>query len=141
MTLKNAALSPESIGRALFRENVLGVLLREIGLTTNIPFDQRDLAEAIYEMLTPEAREEMAPPRSRKPKPASSIVTIHPTKPATRRGMAAAVAQPTQIHARIHDHTPPPTPPPVKPPTRQTAKPPTKPASKQLPRVPAKSSR
>ncbi|MCE9581707.1 MAG: hypothetical protein K8T20_04230 [Planctomycetes bacterium] len=126
--MNNAALSPESIGRALFREQVLSVLAREIRTTTDLPFDQRDVAEAIYAMLTPEAREEMGPPRGRKPKPASSIVTIRPMKPPTKREMAIAAAQPPQIYGRIHDHTPPPTPPP-----KSVTKPATKSASKRMP--------
>jgi len=69
------ALSPASIGRALFTEEALKFVRREIRRREGILIDEEDLAQAIHEMLSTEARERIGPlkirrrARARKEKP------------------------------------------------------------------------
>ena len=69
------ALSPASIGRALFTEEALKFVRREIRRREGILIDEEDLAQAIHEMLSTEARERIGPlkirrrTRARKEKP------------------------------------------------------------------------
>ncbi len=66
------ALSPSSIARALFTGDVLGVIRREIRRHEEILIDPEDLAVAIHEMFSTEAREQIGPLKiRRKPKPRS----------------------------------------------------------------------
>jgi predicted type IV restriction endonuclease len=65
------ALSPKSIGKALFSEEVLMLIRREIRRQENLIVDVEDLAEAIHDMMTPEAREQMGPVKIRKKKAAA----------------------------------------------------------------------
>ena len=60
------ALSPESIGRALFTEEVLRFIRRSIRKNEGILIDPEDLAKAIHEMLSTEARERIGPVRVRR---------------------------------------------------------------------------
>jgi len=60
------AMNPASIGRALFHENVLRNIRREIRRDTGRLIDIEDLAEAVRNMLSPEAREEIGRMRIRK---------------------------------------------------------------------------
>ena len=71
------ALSPKSIGRALFTEDVLRVIRREVRRNEGFQIDIEDLAQAVHELFTPEAREQMGPVKirtvrkaKRKPRPA-----------------------------------------------------------------------
>jgi predicted type IV restriction endonuclease len=61
-----AALNPESIGRALFMEDTLKFIRREIRRREGILIDQEDLANAIHDMLSTEARELIGPVKIRK---------------------------------------------------------------------------
>ena len=61
-----SALSPQSIGRAMFHEDVLATLRREIRRDAGILIDPEDLAQAIRNMLTPEVREQLGPLKIRK---------------------------------------------------------------------------
>lgn len=61
-----AALSAESIGRALFTEQTLKFVRREIRRREGLLIDQEDLAKAIHEMLCTEAREQIGPLKIRK---------------------------------------------------------------------------
>jgi predicted type IV restriction endonuclease len=61
-----AALSAESIGRALFTEQALKFIRREIRRREGLLIDQEDLAKAIHEMLSTEAREQIGPLKIRK---------------------------------------------------------------------------
>lgn len=63
---KTRALSAGSIGRALFQEDVLLLIRREIRRDEGLLIDPEDLAKAIQEMLSPEARERIGPLRIRK---------------------------------------------------------------------------
>lgn len=60
------ALSPESIGRALFTEEVLRFIRRSVRKHEGILIDPEDLAKAIHEMLSTEARERIGPVRVRR---------------------------------------------------------------------------
>lgn len=53
---KNTALNPASIGKALFLEDVLGFIRREIRRDTGVLIDPEDLAASLYKMLSDEAR-------------------------------------------------------------------------------------
>lgn len=72
-----AALSPESIGRALFTEEALRFIRREIRRREGILIDQEDLASAIHDMLSTEVREQIGPLKIRRrikarPRPVSA---------------------------------------------------------------------
>ena len=58
-----AALRPESIGQAIFHEETLRLIRREIRRHENILIDEEDLARAIHEMFSTETRELLGPPR------------------------------------------------------------------------------
>lgn len=73
------ALSPESIGQSLFHEEVLGFMRRVIRRNEGILIDPEDLANAIHEMLSTEARERIGPMRIRRQKK---------NKPAVKRKVA-----------------------------------------------------
>jgi len=62
----HVALSPESIGRALFTEGTLKLIRREIRRREGVLIDEEDLAKAIHGMLSTEAREQIGPPRVRR---------------------------------------------------------------------------
>ncbi|MDP3936675.1 MAG: type I restriction enzyme HsdR N-terminal domain-containing protein [Deltaproteobacteria bacterium] len=63
---QKTALSPASIGRALFQEDVIRVIRREIRRGEGILADPEDLAEALRRMLSSEAREAMGPLKVKK---------------------------------------------------------------------------
>jgi len=63
---KTTALCAGSIGKALFSENVLRLLRRELRRKTGLLIDTEDLAKSIHEMLCTEAREQIGPMRIRK---------------------------------------------------------------------------
>ena len=75
------ALSPASIGRALFTEEAFKFIRRDIRRREGILIDEEDLANAIHEMLSTEARERIGPmkikrkPKARVPKPAVPAAT------------------------------------------------------------------
>jgi predicted type IV restriction endonuclease len=60
------ALSPESIGRAMFTDDVLRLIRREIRKRDGILIDEEDLAAAIHEMFSAEARERTGPVKVRR---------------------------------------------------------------------------
>jgi predicted type IV restriction endonuclease len=62
---KCAALDAHSLGRALYTESVLSLVRREIRKSEGILVDEEDLAAAIHDMLSPEAREKIGPVRIR----------------------------------------------------------------------------
>jgi hypothetical protein len=61
-----AALSPVSLCRALFTEDVLRFMRREIRRREGILIDEEDLAAALHEMLSTEARELVGPLKIRR---------------------------------------------------------------------------
>lgn len=77
---RRVALNPESIAKALFTEEVLRFIRREIRKREGVLIDQEDLGAAIHGMLCPEARERIGPMKIRrrrvvratKPKPADA---------------------------------------------------------------------
>ena len=73
--LQHAALTPAAIGKALFHEDVLRRLRRELRKNEDILIDEEDLANAVHSMFTPEVREQIGPMkirRKRSPKPAKA---------------------------------------------------------------------
>jgi len=87
-----AALSPDSIGQALFTEEALRFIRREIRRRHGIVIDQEDLAAAIHSMLSTEAREQIGPLKIRRRRKAqaravvSAPVTSPPEKPSMDSG-------------------------------------------------------
>ena len=75
---KTTALAASSIGRALFQENVLMRIRREIRRDAGILIDREDLAKALHEMLTPEAREHIGPVKVRKRRKAARAKPMPP---------------------------------------------------------------
>jgi predicted type IV restriction endonuclease len=83
---QKSALSAGSIGtigKAIFHENVLRVLRRQIRRQCNAKIDPEDLALAIHDMFSPDAKAEMGPLRirkvrksTRKPDAVGSALTI-----------------------------------------------------------------
>jgi hypothetical protein len=63
---KTAALGADSIGKALFRDTVLRLIRREIRRETGLLIDTEDLAKAVHEMFSTEAREQVGPLRIRR---------------------------------------------------------------------------
>jgi predicted type IV restriction endonuclease len=63
---RRAVLSPASIGKALFTEDVLRHLRREVRRQEGVLVDVEDLAAALRSMFTPEARELIGPAKIRK---------------------------------------------------------------------------
>lgn len=61
-----SALCAGSIGKAIFHETVLKVLRREIRRQCGVLIDPEDLAVAVHEMFSQDARDEMGPLRIRK---------------------------------------------------------------------------
>jgi predicted type IV restriction endonuclease len=63
---RRVALSPASIGRALFTEEALRFVRREIRRREGVLIDEEDLAAAIHEMFSTEARERIGPLKVRR---------------------------------------------------------------------------
>lgn len=79
---RRAALSPESICKALFLEHILKLIRREIKKSKGILIDVEDLGSAIQALLSPETREQIGPfkmrrrkmaRRSKRPKVAEAV--------------------------------------------------------------------
>lgn len=60
------ALGPLSIGKALFHEQTLRLLRREIRRKEGLAIDEEDLAKALHDMLSVEAREIVGPMKIRR---------------------------------------------------------------------------
>lgn len=80
--LQRAAMNPVSLGKALFSEEVLGFLRRDIRKREGLLLDEEDLAAALHDMLSIAARELIGPVRIRrrrkagkKPEPAAVLVS------------------------------------------------------------------
>jgi hypothetical protein len=76
---KATALGPSSIGRALFRENVLMLIRREIRRDAEVLIDREDLAKALHDMLTPDAREHIGPVKVRRRKKVARKQPVAPS--------------------------------------------------------------
>ncbi|HEV8385012.1 MAG TPA: type I restriction enzyme HsdR N-terminal domain-containing protein [Candidatus Acidoferrales bacterium] len=62
----HAALDPCSLGKALYGENVLRLMRRDIRRREGILVDEEDLANAIHAMLSTESREKIGPVKIRR---------------------------------------------------------------------------
>ena len=87
---KHKALGPASIAKALFHENVLQLVRREIRREEGLLIDSEDLAAAVHRMLSPEAREQIGPLRIRKRRARST--NRRKQSPAKSGGAAAGEA-------------------------------------------------
>ena len=65
---ERVALSAETLGRALFTKDVLNTIRREVRHDKKILVDPEDLAKALHDLFTTEARESMGPVKIRKSK-------------------------------------------------------------------------
>jgi predicted type IV restriction endonuclease len=63
---ERAALSPASIGKVLFSEEVLRMIRRDIRKREGVSVDEEDIATALHDMMSTEAREIMGPMRIRR---------------------------------------------------------------------------
>ncbi len=63
---RRSALSPVSIGKALFQLDVLRRIRREIRRVEGLLIDPEDLAVALHGLLSQETREQIGPPKVRK---------------------------------------------------------------------------
>jgi hypothetical protein len=69
-----AAMNPTSIAQALFSADVLRMIRRDIRKRQGLLLDEEDLANAIHNMMSVEAREQMGPMRiRRRRKPARRV--------------------------------------------------------------------
>jgi hypothetical protein len=59
-------MNAASIGKALFSEEVLRFVRRDIRRREGLLVDEEDLASALHEMLSTDAREQMGPMRIRR---------------------------------------------------------------------------
>ena len=62
------ALSPYSLGRALFTDDVMRAIRKAVRANEGFLIDPEDLAKALHELFTPEAREQMGPVKIRRSK-------------------------------------------------------------------------
>lgn len=85
---QHAALSPESIGKAIFTEDVVLFIRREIRRKQGILIAPEDLVEAIHSLFTPEAQQQIGPPKLRIKKTAKPVKTLSPD------GKPAAIVSP-----------------------------------------------
>ena len=77
------------MGKAIFHESVLRVLRREIRRQCDVLIDPEDLAVAVHEMLSQEARDEIGPLRIRKKRKPKD-------KPRAKASPAPATDQPVR---------------------------------------------
>jgi hypothetical protein len=58
-------LNPESVGRFLFDEQVLSLMRRKIHNSQGVLLDVEDIAGAIHDLFSDDAREKIGPPKLR----------------------------------------------------------------------------
>ncbi len=63
---RHAALDPASVAKAIYSERVLRLMRRDIRRREGILVDEEDLAGAVHNMFSPEAREKIGPMRIRR---------------------------------------------------------------------------
>lgn len=63
---RKSALSPQSVGRALFNQSVIKMIRREIRRSEGITIEEEHLVSALKELFTVEAREQMGPIKIRR---------------------------------------------------------------------------
>ncbi len=104
ITGKNAsALSPASIGRALFTSDTLSVVRREIRRHEGILIDEEDLARALHNMFSTEAREEIGPPRIRA---SHRTRRKHPARESTQNPATGAAPANSNLASITRSHNP-----------------------------------
>lgn len=98
---KRTALSPASIGRALFTEDVLMRIRREVRRQEGVLVDPEDLASALKQLLTPETWESLGNIRvKRRRKRSRSAKTRTASKDSeTPIGLSAPHPRPSQVAA------------------------------------------
>lgn len=97
-----SALSPESIAKALFTEEALRLMRRDIRKREGILIDEEDLGRALHDMLSVEARERVGPLKIRRKRKARAkeaeapeAASSQPPPAQTTSPDAAKVPQPT----------------------------------------------
>jgi len=60
---RSTALNPESVGRFLFDEQVLSLMRRKIHRSQGVLLDVEDIARAIHDLFSDDARERVGPPK------------------------------------------------------------------------------
>jgi len=77
---ERAALSPASIAKVLFSEEVLRMIRRDIRKREGVAIDEEDIATAVHGMMSTEAREVMGPMKIRRKRRQKRVeeVTITP---------------------------------------------------------------
>jgi hypothetical protein len=76
------ALHPASLGKALFNEDVLRMIRRDIRKREGLQVDEEDLVTALHGLFSADAREQMGPPKvrrrrkARRAEPAKAIVDV-----------------------------------------------------------------
>lgn len=91
----HAALDPCSLGKALYAENVLRLMRRDIRRREGILVDEEDLASAIHEMLSTEAREKIGPVKIRRRRASRAAPPAATAASASAASSGIAQAQPT----------------------------------------------
>jgi hypothetical protein len=92
---RHAALDAASLGKAIYTENVLRLMRRDIRKREGILVDEEDLAGAIHAMLSSEAREKIGPVRIRRhraARPAKEEAVEPESAPAAASAPAVAAA-------------------------------------------------
>ncbi|HXG72905.1 MAG TPA: type I restriction enzyme HsdR N-terminal domain-containing protein [Gemmatimonadaceae bacterium] len=70
------AMNATSIAKTLFSEEVLRMIRRDIRKREGLSVDEEDLANALHEMMSPEAREQMGPMRIRRRQKAAAKKSV-----------------------------------------------------------------
>jgi len=91
---RRVAMSPESLAKALFTEEILHFIRREIRKREGILIDQEDLGAAIHNMLCPEARERIGPLKIRRRRAARASRSKPPAGTPPQKGGAEPTADP-----------------------------------------------
>ena len=102
------ALNPQSLGRALFAEEVLRLIRREVRRQEGFLIDIEDLAKALQGMFTPEARQQMGPVKVRgRQKPKRKQRPRRPASQAKSKPSTDEAEQPQEPEAPEADDHPP----------------------------------
>ncbi len=89
------ALSPATIGRAIYTEDALRHIRKEIHQRQEILIDIEDLAGAIHELFTTEAKELIGPPKVHYHKQAVKQTTTPPSDASNSPAASESVSQPS----------------------------------------------
>jgi predicted type IV restriction endonuclease len=103
---RRVAMSPESIAKALFTEDVLRFIRREIRKREGLLIDQEDLGAAIHNMLCPEARERIGPLKIRRKRAARPSRPKPPTDKPAVASTTEEVAEPAPAGPEVPPNAP-----------------------------------